>query len=83
MDPTQNRKAHEALMYEANREAKYISNIHSVWIEPLYYEWGQIYPNIRKDTSQTFNMKSGITIIRGLLQQMENPLPALHISTQT
>ena len=34
--PAQTRKAHEALMCETNREAKYSS---TQWIDPLYFGW--------------------------------------------
>ena len=37
VDPVQTRRAHETLMNDVNREARYISNICGVQIDPLYF----------------------------------------------
>ena len=41
-------KAHEVLMYEANREARYISTKSSIQIDPLYFEWDKCIPTLEK-----------------------------------
>ena len=48
MVSTQTKKAHETLMCEVNREAKYISTKYSIWIDPLYFEWNRFIPTLEK-----------------------------------
>ena len=52
-DPTETRKAHEALMCDAYRETKYIGTKYSVWIDPLYLGWDK-FISVAENTSQTF-----------------------------
>ena len=42
MSPTQTRKAHQAFMHKANKEAKYFSIKCSVQLETLYTKWDKL-----------------------------------------
>ena len=44
----QTRKEHEALMCEANGDARYISTKCSVWIDSLYFECEKLFPMLGK-----------------------------------
>ena len=48
MDPTETRRAHEALICEANREASYVSTKYSIQVGPLFFEWDKSIPKLEK-----------------------------------
>ena len=48
VDPIETRKAHEALVYDVNREMRYISTKYSVQIGTLYFEWDKLISTLDK-----------------------------------
>ena len=39
---------HEVLMYDVNKEARYIGTKYSVQVDPLYFEWDKLIPTLEK-----------------------------------
>ena len=55
LDPVQMRRVHGDLMNEESCEAQCISNRYYVWINPLYFEWDNVYTHTEKQFSDALN----------------------------